>query len=102
VPHSGARCRSARQGGIAKNLPSRSSEPCTLHPVPCSQDPVVESVTTSKNHIPNKIKTVTPKKVTVSPQNNDFPHPTMRPAHDSRITPAGHRRRAQPSRIRPG
>jgi hypothetical protein len=83
VPHSGARRRSARQGGIAKNLPSRSSEPCTLHPVPCPLDPVVESVTTSKNHIPNKIKTVTPKKVTVSPQKHSCrvpQHPPSRPS----------------------
>jgi hypothetical protein len=83
VPHSGARCRSARQGGIAKNLPSRSSEPCTLHPVPCSQDPVVESVTTSKNFISNEIKTVTSKKVTVSPQKHSCrvpQHPPSRPS----------------------
>jgi hypothetical protein len=39
VPHSGARRRSARQGGIAKNLPSRSSEPCTLYPAPCTLFP---------------------------------------------------------------
>jgi hypothetical protein len=79
VPHSGARRRSARQDrapgtlafgrvgverGIARNLMRRFSEPGTLQPVTCS--PVVESVTTSKNHIPTQIKTVTPKKLTVS------------------------------------
>ena len=63
VPHPGARLF-AQQGGKAWNSPSRSSETCNLQPVTSS--PVVDLVNTTKNHIPNKIKTVTPKKVTVS------------------------------------
>jgi hypothetical protein len=71
VPHPGARLI-AQQGGIARTCISRFSAPCTLHPVPCPLDPVVESVNIAKNHIPCRIKTVTPKKVTVSAETGDF------------------------------
>jgi hypothetical protein len=74
VPHSGARCRSARQGGIARTCISRFSAPCTLYPAPCSLDPVVDLVNTVKNLISGQIKTVTPKKVTVSPKSGAFSH----------------------------
>jgi hypothetical protein len=66
--------RKARRSSIRCPLTaSRSSVTCNLQPVTCRPQPVtcspvVESVNTAKNYIPNKIKTVTPKKVTVSPK----------------------------------